>query len=283
MLIGIPRESKPGETLVAATAKTVSQLTNLGYDVVVESGAGVHADQPDSAFVEAGVRVGTTEEVWAADVVVKVNAPTDEEIGRLRAGRHDHLDDGARPRPRAAGEAPGAGRDRRSPWTPCRGSRGRSRWTCSVLDGEHRGLPRRGRGRPRVRSVLHRPGDRRGQGPAGQGARRRCRCRRPRRDRCCVQRWARSCARPTRGPRSPTRSKSIGGAVPRASTSPMQRSPTDGYAKATSEDYRSPRPPRCTTSRRADVDIVITTALIPGRPRPEAAHGRGRSPAMKPG
>ncbi|HWJ65204.1 MAG TPA: Re/Si-specific NAD(P)(+) transhydrogenase subunit alpha [Nocardioides sp.] len=86
MLIGIPRESKPGETLVAATAKTVSQLTNLGYDVIVESGAGVHADQPDSAFVDAGVRVGTAEEVWAADVVVKVNAPSDEEIGRLRQG-----------------------------------------------------------------------------------------------------------------------------------------------------------------------------------------------------
>lgn len=86
MLIGIPRESKPGETLVAATAKTVSQLTNLGYDVVVESGAGVAADQPDSVFVDAGVRVGTPEEVWAADVVVKVNAPSDEEIGRLRQG-----------------------------------------------------------------------------------------------------------------------------------------------------------------------------------------------------
>jgi len=86
MLIGIPRESKPGESLVAATAKTVSQLTNLGYDVIVESGAGELADQPDSAFVDAGVRVGTTQEVWAADVVVKVNAPTDEEIGRLRRG-----------------------------------------------------------------------------------------------------------------------------------------------------------------------------------------------------
>lgn len=86
MLIGIPRESKQGETLVAATAKTVTQLTNLGYDVIVESGAGDLADQPDSAFTEAGVRVGTTQEVWAADVVVKVNAPTDEEIGRLRKG-----------------------------------------------------------------------------------------------------------------------------------------------------------------------------------------------------
>ncbi|TWH00936.1 NAD(P) transhydrogenase subunit alpha [Nocardioides sp. J9] len=87
MLIGIPRESKPGETLVAATAKTVSQLTNLGYDVIVETGAGESADQPDSAFTAVeGVRVGTPEEVWAADVVVKVNAPTDEEIGRLRRG-----------------------------------------------------------------------------------------------------------------------------------------------------------------------------------------------------
>nr|WP_278258380.1 hypothetical protein [Nocardioides convexus] len=86
MLIGIPRESKPGETLVAATAKTVSQLTNLGYDVVVESGAGEAADQPDAVFTDAGVRVGTSEEVWSADVVVKVNAPSEEEIGRLRPG-----------------------------------------------------------------------------------------------------------------------------------------------------------------------------------------------------
>ncbi|WP_370291205.1 Re/Si-specific NAD(P)(+) transhydrogenase subunit alpha [Nocardioides sp.] len=86
MLIGIPRESKAGETLVAATAKTVAQLTNLGYDVVVESGAGAASDQPDEAFTAAGVRVGSSEEVWAADVVVKVNAPTDDEIARLRRG-----------------------------------------------------------------------------------------------------------------------------------------------------------------------------------------------------
>ncbi|HWJ81660.1 MAG TPA: Re/Si-specific NAD(P)(+) transhydrogenase subunit alpha [Nocardioides sp.] len=86
MLIGIPRESKAGETLVAATAKTATQLTGLGYDVVVESGAGDDADQPDSAFTDAGIRVGSADEVWAADVVVKVNAPTPEEIGRLRRG-----------------------------------------------------------------------------------------------------------------------------------------------------------------------------------------------------
>ena len=86
MRIGIPRESRPGETLVAATAKTASQLAALGYDVVVEQGAGAAADQPDVAFTDAGVRVVPAEEVWSSDVLVKVNAPTDDEIGRLRPG-----------------------------------------------------------------------------------------------------------------------------------------------------------------------------------------------------
>ncbi|MCP3420170.1 Re/Si-specific NAD(P)(+) transhydrogenase subunit alpha [Nocardioides pinisoli] len=86
MRIGIPRESRPGETLVAATAKTASQLAALGYDVVVEAGAGAAADQPDAAFAEAGVVVGSADEVWSSDVVVKVNAPTEAEIARLRRG-----------------------------------------------------------------------------------------------------------------------------------------------------------------------------------------------------
>ncbi|MBL0746443.1 Re/Si-specific NAD(P)(+) transhydrogenase subunit alpha [Nocardioides baculatus] len=86
MRIGIPRESRPGETLVAATPKTAAQLAALGYDVVVEQGAGAAADQPDSAFIEAGIDIGTSTEVWSSDVVVKVNAPTDDEIGLLRRG-----------------------------------------------------------------------------------------------------------------------------------------------------------------------------------------------------
>ena len=86
MRIGIPRESRPGETLVAATAKTAAQLAALGYDVVVEQGAGEAADQPDTAYTEAGVDVGSADEVWSSDVVVKVNAPTDDEVARLRGG-----------------------------------------------------------------------------------------------------------------------------------------------------------------------------------------------------
>ncbi len=84
MRIGIPRESKTGETLVAATATTAAQLSALGYDVVVQSGAGTLADQPDSAYEKAGIALGTAEDAWSCDVIVKVNAPTPAEIASLR-------------------------------------------------------------------------------------------------------------------------------------------------------------------------------------------------------
>ena len=61
MRIGIPRESRPGETLVGATAKTAAQLVALGYDVVVEAGAGAAADQPDTAYADAGVAISGAE------------------------------------------------------------------------------------------------------------------------------------------------------------------------------------------------------------------------------
>ena len=86
MRIGVPRESRVGETLVAATAKTAAQLVALGYEVLVEAGAGDLADQHDAAYTRAGVGIGSAAEVWAADIVIKVNAPTDDEIARLRPG-----------------------------------------------------------------------------------------------------------------------------------------------------------------------------------------------------
>ncbi len=86
MRIGIPRESKQGETLVAATPATASQLVKLGYEVVVEAGAGDRADQPDSAYTAAGIGIVDAATVWASDVVAKVNAPTDDEIARMRPG-----------------------------------------------------------------------------------------------------------------------------------------------------------------------------------------------------
>ncbi|GAA1151014.1 Re/Si-specific NAD(P)(+) transhydrogenase subunit alpha [Nocardioides aquiterrae] len=86
MRIGVPQESRVGETLVAATAQSAARLAKLGYEVVVESGAGAAASQPDEAYVDAGVAVGSADEVWSSDIVVKVNAPTADELARLRRG-----------------------------------------------------------------------------------------------------------------------------------------------------------------------------------------------------
>jgi NAD(P) transhydrogenase subunit alpha len=86
MTIGIPKEARPGESLVAATPKTVQQLAALGYDVVVEEDAGAAASIADGAFVSAGARIGSTQETWASDIVVKVNAPTEAELERMRRG-----------------------------------------------------------------------------------------------------------------------------------------------------------------------------------------------------
>ncbi|OPX06873.1 Re/Si-specific NAD(P)(+) transhydrogenase subunit alpha [Mycobacterium sp. AT1] len=80
MQIGIPRESHAGETRVAATPQTVGALLKLGYSVVVESGAGDASSFSDAAYVEAGADVG---DPWAAQVVLKVNAPDDAEIAAL--------------------------------------------------------------------------------------------------------------------------------------------------------------------------------------------------------
>lgn len=86
MIIGIPRESHPGETRVAATPQTVGQLIKLGYSVVVESEAGAAASFLDSAYVEAGADIGSSEQALTADIVLKVNAPHDDEIAALRDG-----------------------------------------------------------------------------------------------------------------------------------------------------------------------------------------------------
>ena len=84
MLIGVTRESQAGETRVAATPATVAQLCGLGYEVVVESGAGLGASLSDEAFAAAGARIG--DDAWQADVVFKINAPTADEIAKLRDG-----------------------------------------------------------------------------------------------------------------------------------------------------------------------------------------------------
>ncbi len=71
---------------MAATPETVTKLVGLGYDVVVETGAGAASSFPDEAYAGAGAVVGTAAEAWGADVVLRVNAPATDEMGRLRDG-----------------------------------------------------------------------------------------------------------------------------------------------------------------------------------------------------
>ncbi|MBL1418389.1 MAG: Re/Si-specific NAD(P)(+) transhydrogenase subunit alpha [Moritella sp.] len=88
MQIGIPRESLKGETRVAATPATVEQLQKLGFSVLVESNAGQLANFNDATFEAAGATISEdTKQVWASDIVLKVNAPAnDKEIKLLQKG-----------------------------------------------------------------------------------------------------------------------------------------------------------------------------------------------------
>src|SRR3954452_7514876 len=86
MRIGVPRECRARETRVAVTPSTVGRLRRLGYDVVVGAGAGAASSFADEAYAEAGAQVVPDEEAWAADVVLRVNPPTTAEIALLRDG-----------------------------------------------------------------------------------------------------------------------------------------------------------------------------------------------------
>src|SRR5689334_4903034 len=85
MRIGVPRETAPGERRVALVPEVVGKLVPDGFEVVVQRGAGEAASFPDAAYEEAGAQVADD---WAdADAVVKVQKPSEDEVGRLRDGQ----------------------------------------------------------------------------------------------------------------------------------------------------------------------------------------------------
>ncbi len=86
MRIGIPKERLANEARVAATPKTVEQLLKLGFTVAIESGAGKLASFEDAAYRAVGASITDAVDVWQSDIMLKVNAPTDEEIAQTRSG-----------------------------------------------------------------------------------------------------------------------------------------------------------------------------------------------------
>ncbi len=85
-VVFVPRESRPGETRVAAVPETVRAFAKLGLDVAVERGAGEAAFVADAELEHAGARLADADTWGSADVVLKVQPPTVEEVGRLREG-----------------------------------------------------------------------------------------------------------------------------------------------------------------------------------------------------
>jgi NAD(P) transhydrogenase subunit alpha len=87
MRIGVPKETAGGEHRVALVPEVVSKLKAKGLDVVVQNGAGTDALVPDSAFAEAGAQLSAdAAEIWGADVVVTIAPPDPEQIRSLGQG-----------------------------------------------------------------------------------------------------------------------------------------------------------------------------------------------------
>ncbi|HEV2997548.1 MAG TPA: Re/Si-specific NAD(P)(+) transhydrogenase subunit alpha [Solirubrobacteraceae bacterium] len=87
MRVGVPKETATGEHRVALVPEVVGKLRAKGLEVLVQSGAGEEALLSDEAFVEAGARIaGDAAEVWSSDVVVTIAPPSEEEVGRLGQG-----------------------------------------------------------------------------------------------------------------------------------------------------------------------------------------------------
>jgi NAD(P) transhydrogenase subunit alpha len=88
MRIGVPRESVAGERRVALVPDSIARLTTAGAEVVIERGAGVSAGLLDGAYETAGATLGSADDVWGADLVVKVQRPTPVEVAALHAGSY---------------------------------------------------------------------------------------------------------------------------------------------------------------------------------------------------
>ncbi|NGN43704.1 Re/Si-specific NAD(P)(+) transhydrogenase subunit alpha, partial [Mesorhizobium sp. CGMCC 1.15528] len=85
-IIFIPAEGGSGEPRVAASPDTVKRLTALGFDIIVETGAGLNSRIIDAEFTAAGAKIGKAADSAKADVVLKVRRPTDAELKGYKSG-----------------------------------------------------------------------------------------------------------------------------------------------------------------------------------------------------
>lgn len=269
MLIGIPRERRPGETRVAATPTTVGQMIKLGYDVVVEAGAGTAASLPDSAFAEAGAHLGTAYDAWGADIVFAVEAPSDQEIAAMKdggllaailaPGLHPELVEKLAARRITALAMDTVPRISRAQSMDVLSSMANLSGYRAVIEAAHEfgrlftgQVTAAGKVPPAKVFVA-------GAGVAGLAA-----------IGAAGSLGAIVRANDVR-PEVAEQVHSMGAEFVRVEDAAAEVS-TDGYAKEMGEDYQR-RQAEMYARQAADVDIIITTALIPGRPAPRLITG----------
>jgi len=260
MRIGITRESRAGETRVSATPATVAELRKLGYEVVVEPGAGARSSFADDAYVEAGAQLG---DAWSADIIFKVNAPTPAEIekipdgatliGLLSPARNPELLDALAARPITVLAMDAVPRISRAQPLDALSSMANIAGYRAVIEAAHAfgrfftgQVTAAGKVPPAKVLVA-------GAGVAGLAA-------------IGTASSLGAIVRATDPrPEVADQVRSLGGEF--LSVDVEQEASIDGYARATSAEYDR-RAAEIYREQAAEVDIIITTALIPGRPAP---------------
>jgi NAD(P) transhydrogenase subunit alpha len=265
MQIGVTRETRAGETRVAATPTTVRQLIGLGYDVLIEHGAGELSSFSDAAYAEAGATLGSAADAWGADVVLRVNAPATDELDRLRSGTvlvsllapalNEELVDALTARGVTALAMDAVPRISRAQSLDVLSSMANIAGYRAVVEAAHEfgrfftgQVTAAGKVPPAKVLVA-------GAGVAGLAA-------------IGAASSLGAIVRATDPrPEVADQVKSLGGEYLPVVVDEVQQQSGTGYASATSEAYNA-RAAEIYSEQAADVDIVITTALIPGRPAP---------------
>ena len=276
-LIGVVTEQQ-GESRVAATPETVKVICSLGYEVVVEKGAGTKASFPDSAYEAAGAKIATKDVAWNADLVLSVNAPSDAEISKLKKGAIfvGVLSPALKPELLTALAKQGVTalamdavpRISRAQSMDVLSSMANIAGYRAVIEAAHEfgrfftgQVTAAGKVAPAKVLVA-------GAGVAGLAA----------------IGSASSLGAIVRAtdprPEVADQVKSIGGTYLAVEVDEKMQS-SDGYAKETSKLYEQ-RAAEIYSEQAADVDIIITTALIPGRPAPKLITAEDVA-TMKPG
>jgi NAD(P) transhydrogenase subunit alpha len=253
------------ETRVAATPATVRQILDLGYEVVVEKGAGESASFRDIAYVESGAQIVGADEAWASEVVLKINPPTEEEIGRLAQGAtligslspalRPELVDALAARPITALALDAVPRISRAQSMDVLSSMANIAGYRAVIEAAHEfgrfftgQVTAAGKVPPAKLLVA-------GAGVAGLAA-------------IGAAGSLGAIVRATDPrPEVADQVKSVGGTYLKVEVGEEMKS-TDGYAMDTSEAYNR-RAAEMYSEQAREVDIIITTALIPGRPAPK--------------